>query len=79
MRIERSMSDRGRELRLQEKAECEAEIGGGKGGARRCGGWGGEGGREDIGACVSALIYAARERIDASGGGGDEETWRVTG
>lgn len=63
------MSDRGRELRLQEKTECEAEIGGGKAGGRGGVGVGVEGGREDIGACVSALIYAARERIDASGGG----------
>lgn len=45
------MSDRARELRLREKAECEAEIGGGKTevwGLGGCGGWGGGGGHRGM-------------------------------
>lgn len=37
----------------------------------------GKKGRDDIGACVSSLICAARERSDAAGE--DEKTQKLTG
>lgn len=60
------MSDRGRELRLRDRQRAWGRD-------RR------EKGREDIGACVSSLIYAARERRDAATGGrrGDAGSDRV--